>query len=56
MLKHLFPSVWIFAALIAGILICLGLIAWMLLQSPLAEAQLREGAHFVREVLRHATA
>lgn len=56
MLKHLFPSAWIFAALIAGILICLGMIAWMLLQPPMAEAQLREGAHFVREVLRHATA
>ena len=56
MLKHLFPSAWIFAALIAGILICLGMIAWMLLQPPMAEAQLLEGAHFVREVLRHATA
>ena len=56
MLKHLFPSAWIFAALIAGILICLGMIAWMLLQPPMAEAQLREGAHFVREVLRRATA
>ena len=43
MLKHLFPSAWIFAALIAGILICLGMIAWMLLQPPMAEAQLREG-------------
>ena len=56
MLKHLFPSAWIFAALIAGILICLGMIAWMLLQPPMAEAQMREGAHFVREVLHHATA
>lgn len=56
MLKHLFPSAWIFAALIAGILICLGMIAWMLLRPPMAEAQLREGAYFVQEVLRHATA
>lgn len=56
MQKHLFPSAWIFAALIAGILICLGMIAWMLLRPPAAEAQLREGAHFVWEVLRHATA
>ena len=56
MLKHLFPSAWIFAALIAGILICLGMIAWMLLRPPAAEARLLEGAHFVREVLRHATA
>ena len=56
MQKHLFPSAWIFATLIAGILICLGMIAWMLLRPPAAEARLLEGAHFVREVLRHATA
>lgn len=56
MQKHLFPSAWIFAALIAGILICLGMIAWMLLRPPAAEARLLEGAHFVREVLHHATA
>ena len=56
MQQHLFPSAWIFAALIAGILICLGLIAWMLVRPPAAEARLLEGAHFVREVLHHATA
>ena len=56
MQKHLFPIAWIFFALITGILICLGAIAWMLLQPPAAEARLIEGAHFVREVLRHAAA
>ena len=56
MQKHLFPSAWIFAALIAGILICLTAIAWMLLRPPAAEAQLHAGMEFVREVLRHAAA
>ena len=56
MQKHLFPSMWIFIALIAGILICLIAIAWMLLRPPTAQAQLREGAYFVREVLHHAPA
>ena len=56
MQKHLFPIAWIFFALITGILICLGAIAWMLLRPPAAEARLLEGAHFVREVLHHDTA
>ena len=56
MFKQLFPIAWVFLVLITGILVCLGAIAWMLLRPPAAEAQLREGMEFVREVLRHAAA
>ena len=55
MQKHLFPCAWIFAALVLGILACLIAIAWMLLHPPEA-TRISAGAHFVREVLRHATA
>ena len=55
MQKHLFPCAWIFAALVLGILACPIAIAWMLLHPPEA-TRISAGAHFVREVLRHATA
>lgn len=53
MQKHLFLYAWIFAALVLGILVCLGLIAWMLLtRQPQAAFH---GAQLVREVLSHAS-
>ena len=53
MQKHLFIYAWIFAALILGILVCLGLIAWMLL-SPAPQPAFFYKAQFVKEVLSHA--
>jgi len=54
MQKHLFLYAWIFAALAAGILVCLGLIAWMLLTRE-PQAAFHHGAQLVREVLAHAS-
>ena len=55
MQKHLFIYAWIFGAIILGILICLGLLAWMLFFRQPQPAFFHE-AQFVREVLIHATA
>lgn len=52
MMKHLFWYPWVLAALVAGILFCLGLIAYMLLQP--AEAALHPGAQLVMEDLGRA--
>lgn len=54
MQKYLFWYAWIFAALIAGILACIILIACMLF-SPAPQAAYHPGAHLVMEVLSHAT-
>ena len=53
MQKHLFLYAWIFGLLIAGILVCLGLIAWMLLTQTSQPVFFRE-AQFVKEALIHA--
>lgn len=53
MQKHLFLYTWIFGALILGILICLGLIAWMLFFREPFPAFYHE-AQLVKEVLFHA--
>lgn len=53
MQKHLFLYAWIFGALILGILICLGLIAWMLFFRAPLPAFYHE-AQLVKEVLFHA--
>lgn len=50
MQKHLFIYAGIFAALILGILVCLGLIAYMLLTQP-ARPVLGGGARLVQEVV-----
>lgn len=53
MQKHLFLYAWIFGALILGILVCLGLIAWMLFfREPLPA--FHHGAQLVKEVFFHA--
>ena len=53
MFKHLHLYVWIFAALILGILACLGYIAWMLITHAPQPAFFRE-AQLVKEVFFHA--
>ena len=53
MQKHLFLYAWIFGALILGILVCLGYIAWMLLLRQPQPAFFYK-AQFVKEVLSHA--
>ena len=50
MQKHLFVYAWIFAALVLGILVCLGYIAWMLLTRQPHPAFFYK-AQFVKEVL-----
>jgi len=53
MQKHLYLYAWIFALLVLGILTCLVLIAWMLLnRAPISE--LLDGAQLVRGVIHHA--
>ena len=53
MQKHLFLYAWIFGALTLGILVCLGLIAWMLFfREPLPA--FHHGAQLVKEVFFHA--
>ena len=52
MMKHLFWYPWVLAALVTGILFCLGWIAYMLLHQP--QAALHPGAQLVLEDLSHA--
>ncbi len=56
MQKQLFPSAWIFAALVLGIVACLTAIVWMLMQFPARGARLIADAQLVWGVLRHAAA
>lgn len=53
MQKHLFLYAWIFGALVLGILVCIGAIAWMLLTHAPQPAFYPE-AQLVQEVLSHA--
>lgn len=53
MQKHLFIYAWIFGALVLGILICLGYIAWMLIFHQPQPTFYHE-AQLVKEVLTHA--
>ena len=53
MQKHLFLAAWIMAALALGILVCIGLILYMLFfQHP--QSAYYPGAYLVREAVFHA--
>lgn len=52
MKKHAFLFPLLCAALVAGILVCLGLIARTLISAP--RAAVYAGAQFVREAISHA--
>ena len=52
MLKHLHLYGWICVALAAGILVCLGILACLLLEQP--GATIYPDARFVKEALRCA--
>lgn len=53
MQKHLFLAAWIMAALALGILVCIGLILYMLFfQQP--QSAYYPGAYLVREAIFHA--
>ena len=53
MLKHLHLYGWICVALAAGIMVCLGILACLLLEQP--GATIYPDARFVKEALRCAT-
>lgn len=53
MFKHLFIYFWIFSVLILGILVCLGIIAWMLLTRTPYTTFFPQ-AQLVKEMLFHA--